>query len=330
MKRHGLRNRLSFFVLTSLCTSAFAQNESTGISWENLKVANPGHFVRVEHFVSELDSESLEESLCNLTRIEPYFWPGVRGKGVVVIPEQPLPAGLDNDDIDGILSNRRFLKIYAQLTKLPKQEAWAVISAHIDEALSLYRALYGQRLESYKKALAIQTDEMRQRHTVGFTQQVSDNPDGTPTLHGLRYKILALVLSYGALDLGEANLAILNVVTCALEQRNACYDSDESLTKSDRTMILFRSTLYNREILASALLGTTSYDKEIQSPQVEPGVTWRRIDIPSYDTPLTDYDKTWLPELGEARSFEPMDTIKVVVGLGDAEFDAIVATRQTP
>ncbi len=112
--------------------------------------------------------------------------------------------------------------------------------------------------------------------------QLSNNPDGSPTLGGLRYKVLSLLLVAGNLHLTEAEDEVAAATKLALEQREQFYHGKEAI-EADRLLTLKMVGIYNRQILAVANYGMGA-DSFAASDSFEK----RRLT--TFDAAITHYD----------------------------------------
>jgi hypothetical protein len=162
--------------------------------------------------------------------------------------------------------------------------------------------------------------------SAGLTRQVSDNEDGTPTLHGLRYKLLGLVWCAGALELSGTDNAVQDVAKYALEHRGRCYEDDVVLTRADRMPILTKSSLYNRQILATALLAVSLDAGPSGAIVTDLDITWKPYPLSvSASIQVGQYTNISASELRETRPSVPSDSVSTVDAISDDEFDAIAA-----
>lgn len=238
--------------------------------------------MKIGRYVNRLRKESPEESLRLLSEVEMFYWPPPpRDSARVRFPlEQEAGAG----EADRICMNRRFLKLFAELRAMPREQAAALVRRELAETLPLYQ----ERFEATWKEVQRAAEAMKRsgtRQTAGPALQVSNNEDASPTPAGLRYKVLTLVLLAGNLQLDACMADIRKVAAVGLAQRDRFYGDDMS-HKGDRFLTLLRMGLYNRQILAAGLQGAGDFDIR---GAVESG-TWESRKLPSYDAAATPYD----------------------------------------
>ena len=153
---------------------------------------------------------------------------------------------------------------------------------------------------------------------------MSNNPDKSPVFHGLRYKILALVFTAGNLGLDETQPAVLNVAKIAIAQRKHWYYSRE-FSRIDRAGILLCAGIYNRQILATGLFGTSGQQEQGMKDMLE------TVDIECQERKLTHFDSSATPyDFYAAICRIPVDysggeqIVKFPEPIDDKSFDAIL------
>jgi hypothetical protein len=269
--------------------------------------------------VEMLQSESPQESLSLLSDLELFYWPGAREIGMS--HDSPtLSKGIGWWDVDTILSNRRFLKVYRELMALPDVEATDLINAEIKNLLPVYSSMFE---ETWKKVSAMRANnpiEGKTSYGVGPSLMIINNPDHSPTLVGARLKILGLMIVAGNKKLPGTSAAIKAVVSEATRQRERFYKEETGGAPADRLVTLQNCGLYNRQILATALLAMEN------TGQSKQGDSWESHELTYYDAATTPYDFE-VRNLG----ITPVDfskgkqIISVHAPLDDVEFDAIAA-----
>jgi hypothetical protein len=230
---------------------------------------------RIDQQIDLLKAESLEESLKMLSEIDMFKWPGNRAdrSGGITMPLKP---DVGREDIEEIMSNRRFLKVMDELGALPKGKAAALVTKEIQATLPVYQKMLDEALERLVNGRAAAPAGIRT--SSGLSMQVSNNQDHSPTLAGARLKLLALVLAAGNLDLAEARGAVREVATFACQQRDQLYQPHALLTEADRFLILRQATLYNRQILVCGI-------------QQRSGIKdWEEKKLTKFDAQTTSYD----------------------------------------
>ena len=272
---------------------------------------------RIAQDVEMLRKETLQDSLSLLSEIEMFYWPGEIESETFF--SMPLRTEEGSWEGNAILSNRRFLKIYQELRDLPSAKASELINAELETLLPQYLMMLEK---TWKQLLAIRTKNSGNGiapNGAGPSLLISNNPDHSPTLSGARLKILSLLLIAGNLKLSDSAEETKKIVSLALNQREMFYDAQTGL-KGDRFGMLTRVTLYNRQILATALLGVTN------APQVAEEKRWKTSELTAYDAAFTPYDLM-------TRHGGPLPVdytkgkqiVKTHVPLDDPEFDSMVS-----
>ncbi len=264
---------------------------------------------------NSLKTETLDQSVKNLYLVDFYYWPRSRyaGAGGIALP---LPESEGLVDVDRIFRNMRFIKVYDELSQINKIKASKLITEQINETLPLYLRMFSETWDNVFKVHENEPKEKRQ--TAGPSLQVSDDPNGAPTLAGVRYKLLSLVVLAGNLKLESTKPAIARVVSEALAQRNKFYDPNTGF-ESDRFSMLMRAGLYNRQILATGLLltsGTKTTENNNSTSITE--YRWDTIQLAHFDSSVgSPYDLL--------RSDYSQDSIsaKIHKPLDDVEFNKI-------
>lgn len=293
-------------------------------AWSRFSAADPERCERVQAFVERLRGEQFEDSVSALDEVEPYFWPGASTGAFGLPATGPLPPGLDRFDVDTIRSNRRFLKVISGLSALPADVAGKMISDEIRRTLPQYEALYHDQVEG----LAGMMRELKARGQTppvgGTSLQVSNNADGTPTLGGLRLKLLALVWCAGIHGLVDAGPGVQDVVDVAVKQRDALYAENADIGRDARLSLLVSTSLYNRQLIATGVLGVCPSPGLISDVQSQLKIEWTSLTTPDYDVPVTEFDRKFVPEVAAPDiPQEPLPPIRVVAPLDDATFDLL-------
>lgn len=206
-------------------------------------------------------NESLEESISKLYEVESYYWPGAKHSGFFN-PAFPLGPDIGQLDIDRIMSNRRFLKVYQEMSYISKKEADILLNKEIRRSLSEYQTLFEEYMLKNKPYF----DSLKSGRIPdsGPVYQISNRKDGSPTLAGIRLKVLSLVLLAGNLKLDGTQEVVKEVTANAVKRKEQLY-MDPFSNSNVSTDLLVNAGLYNRQILITGILGTTfSAEKEKQ------------------------------------------------------------------
>jgi hypothetical protein len=113
-----------------------------------------------------------------------------------------------------------------------------------------------------------------------------------------------------------------NTARIALKQRTSLYEAS-NLHPFFRAEMLKRASLYNRQILSSALLGVVEGNAQ-STIMKELELVWRERKISTYKAVLTEFD---LPVRSGAMNPDyslGSRTLKILAPLDDAKFDMLV------
>jgi len=274
--------------------------------------------LRIGKDINLLKGESLEQSMKMLSQAGMFYWPGDGREGAGNV-RFPLRETIGQVDINRVLSNRRFLKIQDELSKVSAREATSLVVKQINETLPLYKRLFS---ESWQRVIGThQTESPATRQTMGPSLQVSDNPDATPTLAGARLQLLSLIIAAGNLELDQTRFAVINVTSEALAQKRQFYIASTG-HQADRFSMLRKASLYNRQALATGILLTSRMQEQSDLRlSVDEGKRWRFFELTKYDAAATPYDL--LTRRGgpiKADYSKGVLSVRIHRPLGDAEF----------
>lgn len=223
-----------------------------------------------------LRTESTQDSVKMLHQIAEYQFPG---SDPIQPCSLPLLAENGTTELEKVMSNRRFLKILAELGTMSKSQAASVVNQEIDNTLPLYLSMLDEQVEHFKQAGKVQ-----------LGSKISNNEDRSPVFQGLRLKLLALVFTAGNLELEQSQTAIQEVAKAAISQRKRWYYSKD-FSKIDRAAILIHQGIYNRQILVTGLYGTYGFsEQEIDSVSQKNGLPFQERKLTLYDSSATPYD----------------------------------------
>jgi len=238
---------------------------------------------KITEQVAGLKEETTGESLAALSNVDAFFWPGAPlYHNRVFSCIWPLEPEVGLADAQVICSNRRFLKLYEELARLPRAEAAELVNGQLKAALAVYDDLF----EAYVGHWG--PDYPPTREPASPPVQISSNSDGSPTLLGARLQVLSLLLLAGNLELEETAASVLAAAEAACRQRERFYAKDE-FSETFRYEMLVRSSLYNRPILGCALVRTAA-PRAGQDPIDELGLQMKTEKLTAYDALTTPYD----------------------------------------
>ena len=271
---------------------------------------------RVDAQVEVLKGETLEESLANLHDMDLFRWPG-SGYDSMEMGGKPLLPDCGWYEVHTVMSNRRVVKIIQELSLLEKGEAARMLARQLRSSLEVYKRIFREFLEKHADDLGPSAAPQ------GIGYRASNNPDGTPTLRGMRWKILSLVFISGELNLVDTRPAVLEACDCAVAQREELYDeSPHNLPVG--LILLTDASLYNRQILASALVGTSKSPADLEAVVGNASGTWQSRDLASWDAVATPYDlRVRFGEVPVDYSKGRLD-VRYLRKLSDETFDAVL------
>ena len=262
--------------------------------------------------IALLKEENIDQSLKLLSDVSLFHDPRIGGVyDPTIIIRFPIAIEEDQIDIERILSNRRFLKIYQEFTDMSEHEAGRLLCREMDIILPIYCDLFNASWTQLMTGIKAAPPGMTR--SVGPTLQTSDNADHSPTLLGARLKILSIALIAGNLNIASAKPGIKKIVEQAIQQREVYYKGD-SQSEADRFCMLTGAGIYNRQILAMAVLGISGSTMDLEV---------RRL--PTFDTPVTPYDSMAIFSDGAEPDYSKGEQkIKFPKPMDDQTFDKIV------
>lgn len=240
---------------------------------------------RIDEQIQTLKKENLKTSLANLWKMDSFF-PGVMwllGQGSGTPIELPPWPAEGNSYPRVVSSSRRFVKAYQELAGLSKRKAAQLVSTEVQKTLPQYHRLVQECLEEFKDSSAPEA----RSETAGPLPLTDDGVH--PTLTGMRLKLLALCLIMGNLELTDSRETVAMLVKEALQQ----YSEFSNAYKSNifrATRVINDVSLYNRQILATALVGTLS-DPQTRKMAEELMARYEvSEELTLYDAQLTTYE----------------------------------------
>lgn len=293
-----------------------AESDKAGKAYEKSDI---DHAIEQEQ-INPLRGESLEESLAKLSDVEMFFWPGVPRESLsLYLWTLPLRSSVGGRDVQTIMSNRRFLRVYEGLSKLPKAKAADLINRQIESGLPVYSALFDQDLEAKKDSIKADV-----KPKVVGSYQGSNNKDGTPTVLGMRYKLLALALIAGNLGVQDCRPTVAKLARHGSQsyqtlQRKDLYNHYSAYA------IIEGGSLYNRQILGTALLATSGRLNGLTAGADKYRVATKSEEVTHYDARATRFD------LHGRIGVVPVDyskgrlTVRYLGDISDLTFEEILA-----
>ena len=275
---------------------------------------------KINNIIQILSAESVKDSLSKLDEIDMY----IRNLQLYLeLPPNgiPLHTLVGKRDIIAIMGNRRFLKVIHELSLLPKEKAATLVSNEITSSLNEYKRLFDSYMAKNDGGFKRNLKNPKGARSVPllFYHHVED---GTPTLSAVRFKVLALALIAGNLQLQQTQTAVSKVLETAIEQRETFYKKG-SFHKRDAFGMLMRGSLYNRQIIGTAVLGT--YTSSAEGEQI-----LKHFYCKLKSERLTRYNATTILHDDPILNEKPVDyskgefNIKYLEALDDFKFDGIV------
>ena len=310
--------RIIIFILLMTCqvgiTSDFNDLNVPDNMQEEIKLSP----FDVNSIVKMLDKEDLDTSLKRLANIRLYTIGGIPSDIELNYRNIPLNLSAGKTDIWAILANRRFLKIYKELSEIPKEQADQKVYRHLVSSVGIYKGLFESSVKNIETAREVNRSAGKNPNIiVGFGGYAGP---GRLMLRPVHYKILTLILITGKLKLSRSGQYLDKILEIALEQRSTYYKTDSSDIRV-AAVIMEDASLYNRQILATALLGILS-DEESQKILQQSGKKMINHKLTSYNADATIFEASARGR-GPDYTKGTMD-VKIIEPISDAEFDKIV------
>ncbi len=281
---------------------------------------NKRHDVRIAKITELLKKESLEKSIKLLSESNLYFWNNYQ----IILPEPeiniPLKASADQINVIAIMGNRRFLKVMDEIKLLPKTEAANLLNKEIINSLEEYEKLFNSYMAEKERIFKHNLEQPNKSWGLSFV--ISTNDD-SPSLISQRHKVWALVLIAGNLELPETKDTVSKVVETAMKQREMLYNKKGSVDPLSAGALLGSASLYNRQILATAALGTYVSSDKAQQILNETVQTLETHRLTHYSSSKALYDlDVGSVEIADYSKGEL--SVKCLKPLDDSKFDAII------
>lgn len=271
---------------------------------------------RIDAMIQRLRSESLRKSLAQLYENDFFSWPGYQRSGLF-IPQLPPPPTEDQLAIENILSNRRFRKVFSELQGLDRPQQVEMVRTSLRWYFDEYRRLYEEfasKFESQFTGTVVSSGSS----IISPTMAITDTADRTPTIYGTRLALLSLLVAAGNLQLDECRAVVEEILEYATQQRDALYSRRE-LHAIYRSVTVATASLYNRQALATALVGVTGGDG---LQDFGDGV--RTVSLTSYDSPATVYDLHYRHGAIRIKQQAKELPVSYVSSIDDDQFDRLV------
>ena len=224
--------------------------------------------------IAKLEDESIAESLAKLSDVNMFNLVGMHAsEGRAFLTDTPLGKDAGKFDLDAIMSNRRFRKIFGELSRLDGTAAAEIINRELSRAVPDYLKMY--EAEMLRQGPHFKVDKLAGINVFsGPVFAIGDVPEGEVVIAGARLKVLALVWTSGMLGLTGTTGQVERVARLAAKQRTDLY-ADSTLHPFFKNRMLERASLYNRQIISSGLLGVVGNRGLVASAIQAAGVEWQ-------------------------------------------------------
>ncbi len=269
---------------------------------------------RVDEHVIILRKETHEESIALLVSLDMYHYPlGVSSETISLGKFTSFDPKHDMWTIDRIFGNRRFLKVLAE-SQDQTGSSGAVLRDGLKTDIAGYLAKYEIMFESLKSILEQDSTAAR---SVAFSTADRMDPLETPTINGMRLKMLSSILVLSHLRDRQAFETVLKISNLAIKQRDQLF-ADQDIPPGAKYSIISRVSLYHKRILATALLNMSGENEIAEKYE------WEEFKMVNFDAKATPYDRHVVRGV-EKIDYPPKDRIvRLIVPLSDNEFSALM------
>lgn len=269
---------------------------------------------RIAEQVAVLRKETSEESIARLVSLDYYHWPLHQSSEAVSLGNfRSYDPQFDQRTIDHILSNRRFLKVLVESRK-QTGSSMAVLQNGLKTDIAGYLAKYEIMFESLKSILEQDSTAAR---SIAFSIADRMDPLETPTINGMRLKMLSSILVLSHLKDRQAFETVLKISNLAIKQRDQLF-ADQSIPLGAKYSIISRVSLYHKRILATALLNLSGKN------EIPEKYKWEDFKVVNFDAKATPYDLHVVRGM-KTIDYPPKDRIvRLVAPLSDDEFSRLV------
>lgn len=260
--------------------------------------------------------------MAKLAEVNPYFFPGPPLHDSFTVPNNPIPLAASEgaDDLEAIMSNRRFRKVVGDLGKMEKSAVAKLINKELATALDEYQQFYDE-YATMKDPMLADDGTPRSGSSVAMTIQT---PDGKTVMTGARLKVLALAWIAGMLELDDCRTQIGQVADLALQQRTNFYEHP-NWSPTFRADMVARISLFNRQILGTALAGVTRNRAAVSDSIEQADVSWQTRDLVSYLATQTEYDHAVFRDGLTPDGSKGSRTYRYLSPMSDETFDGLRA-----
>ncbi len=269
------------------------------------------------------EKESLSESLAKLSDVSPYY-SGISEGGGYTTSDTPLYINIGKYDIKAIMNNQRVWNVASLLEQMDKNKAAKLVQAEIKKAIPEYLKLYDFHMEESSPHFKI--DKLAGKSSFCGPTIVNGNvPEGKIVIAGVKLKILSLVWISGLLEMNDNRELIESIAQLALKQRTDLYE-DSTLHPFFKSGMLKLMSLYNRQIIGTGLLGTSSNKKHEKAILKSVGINWHVSPKATQKVVLTGLGVTIKIPAISTEGF----TFKLLSPMNDKNFDLLLNKLNVP
>jgi hypothetical protein len=306
--------------LTVFLHRKHSRSAAARLEFAELKQSNPILAEKINRIRNSLESETVTESFKRMNLIGSYYEPGPRPGGYIIAPELlPIPAERGAEDINLILSNRRARKVFAELRSEAKALAQQRINLALMGAIDTFLSLYNTNLSVAEKVQLGWSD----KGGPGLSYNLIPADPTTVTISGVRLQILALVWFSGELGLEGCKDQVRRVAEIAVQERDELY-ANQAMNNIMKGETIVKASLYNRQILATGLLGAIG-DNNLKTIAInKASLKWENMSLVSFDALLTEYDQPVAAGVMKADRSKGSINIRIASPLSDFQFDTLL------
>jgi hypothetical protein len=234
---------------------------------------------RTDRIIESLKNETLEDSLSNLDKIDYFEYPGYISE---------VFGGTPFDIVQEILSNRRFIKLYAELRSTDKIEQYNYLHKTFNDKLSKYHNLLSR--------FQFDDPNLTSEDYLDLSR-ASDIPGKSPTMYGTRLAVVSIALLSGLLGNVKMWPEIQQLFRHPLIGREI--STEEFKQEAIRTILnnhpLFPTGIQMQVIWLMSQYSNEDdaklYDLDIKKVKaIVPDKMIRTMEIQNYQSRITQYD----------------------------------------
>ena len=159
---------------------------------------------RLEGQTLKIKRESTQESMAKLSDVNMFYWPGPRGTPQGIRHELPVPKEEGGFDVEAIMSNRRFRKVFEELSAQPQDVASETVRRALSAAVAEYLPLYEAKMRISAPRYKVEVVREKIKNNMATTLpsfEIGNVPEGKVVISGARLNVLSLVWVSGMLKL---------------------------------------------------------------------------------------------------------------------------------